>query len=78
MQKTTTTGKLFKDISILIYGNIVIIELSLRQRAVNNFRDKSDPARNTRRQTSIPGLSRPFRDLWQPYARLIIPHQVRR
>ena len=61
---------IFKDISILIYGNIVIIELSLRQRAVNNFRDKSDPARDTGRQTSIPGLSRPFRDGWQPCARL--------
>jgi len=57
---------IFKDISILIYGNIVINELSLRQRAVSNFRDKSDPARDTGRQTSIPGLSRPFRDGWQP------------
>jgi len=37
MQKTTKTGKIFKDISILIYGNVVINELSLRQRAVNNF-----------------------------------------
>ena len=34
---------IFKDISILIYGNIVINELSLIQRAVSNFRDKSDP-----------------------------------
>jgi len=57
MQKTTKTGKNFKDISILIYGNIVISELSLRQRAVSNFRDKSDPARDARRQ---------FRDGWQP------------
>ena len=53
---------IFKDISILIYGNIVINELSLRQRAVSNFPDKSDPARDRGRQTSIPGLSRPFRD----------------
>ena len=34
---------IFKDISILIYGNIIINELSLIQRAVSNFRDKSDP-----------------------------------
>jgi len=59
MQNTTKTGKIFKDISILIYRNIVINELSLRQRAVSNFRD-------TGRQTSIPGLSRSFRDGWQP------------
>ena len=57
---------IFKDISILIYGNIVINELSLRQRAVSNFRDKIDQARDTGRQTSIPGLSRPLRDGWQP------------
>ena len=57
---------IFKDISILIYGNIIINELSLGQRAVSNFRDKSDPAQDTGRQTSIPRLSRPFRDGWQP------------
>jgi len=49
MQKTTKTGKIFKGISILIYGNTVINELSLRQRAVSNFRSKSDPARDTGR-----------------------------
>jgi len=54
MQKITKTGKVLKDISILIYGNTVINELSLRQRAVINFRDKSDPARDTGRQTSFP------------------------
>jgi len=59
MQKTT-------KISILIYVNIVINELSLKQRAVSNFRDKSDPARDTGRQTSFPGVPRPFRDGWQP------------
>ena len=37
------------------------------QRAVSKFRDKSDPARDKGRQKSIPGLSRPFRDGWQPY-----------
>jgi len=52
--------------SILIYGIIAINEFSLRQRAVSNFTNKSDPARDTGRQTSIPGLSRPFRDGWQP------------
>jgi len=46
---------IFKDISILIYGNIVINVLSLRQKAVSNFRDKSDPAWDTGRQTSRPG-----------------------
>ena len=46
---------IFKDISIFIYGIIVINELSLRQRAVSNLPDKSDPARNKGRQTSIPG-----------------------
>ena len=34
------------------------------QRTVNKFRDKNDPARDTGRQTSIQGLSRPFRDGW--------------
>jgi len=38
---------IFEDISILIYGNIVINELSLRQRAASNFWSKSDPARDT-------------------------------
>jgi len=69
MQKTTKTGKIFKVISILIYGNIVINELSLKQRAVSKFRDKSDPTRVTGRQTSIPGVSLPFRDGWQPCTR---------
>jgi len=45
---------------------MVINELSLRQRAVSNFWDKSDPTRDTGRQTSIKGISRPFRDGWQP------------
>ena len=66
MQKTTKTGKIFKDISILIYGNIVINELSLRQRAVSNFRDKSDPAPDMGRQTSIPEPSGPFRAVGNP------------
>ena len=49
---------IFKDILILIYGNIVINELSLRQRAVSNFRDKSDPARDARHQLrDCPGHS---------------------
>jgi len=49
---------IFKDISILIYGNIVINKLSLRQRAVSNFRDKSDPSRDARRQfRDCPGHS---------------------
>jgi len=49
---------IFIGISISIYGNIVINELSLRQTAVSNFRDKSDAAPDTGLQTSIPGLSR--------------------
>jgi len=58
LQKITKTGKILKDISILIYGNIVINELSLRQMAVSNFRDKSDPARDARRQfRDCPGHS---------------------
>jgi len=31
------------------------------------FRDKKDPTRDTGCQDPILGLSRPFRDAWQPY-----------
>jgi len=60
MQNTTKTRKIFKDISILIYGNIVTNQLSLRQRAVNNFQDTSDaawdmPDVNSRTVLAIPG-----------------------
>jgi len=51
---------IFKDTSILIYRNI-INELSLRQKAVSNFRNKSEPALDMGRQ-----MSRSFRDSWQP------------
>ena len=60
MQNTTKTRKIFKDISILIFGNIVTNQLSLRQRAVNNFQDTSDtawdmPDVNSRTVLAIPG-----------------------
>jgi len=58
---------IFKDISVLIYENIVINELLLRQRAVSNFRDKSDPAQDKGCPMSIiVGLSWPFRDGLKP------------
>ena len=51
--------QIFKDISILIYGNVVINELLLRLKAVRNFQDKSDSAWGMGCQTQ-------FWDSWQP------------
>ena len=39
----------------------------LERLAVSKFQDRRGPVRDTGRQTVIPGLSRAFRDGWQPY-----------